>query len=274
MKSMFDLSGKVALVTGGRRGLGLAMSEGLVAAGAKLACVDIASEYDELRKRVESHGGELLFDCYGLPLIETRLVHTASEAAAFAAEFDGPVALKAVAAELVHKTEVGAVRLKLLGGDEVRAAAREERMAVEEAGMRFEGFAVQPMAPDGVELLMGVVHDANFGPVIVVGAGGTRAELFGDIAVRITPLTDLDAREMLSSLRVYSLLQGFRGQPKCDLAAVEDALLGLSLLVESHPEVAELDANPLIASSAGAVIVDARVRVHPPEAERPLFALS
>ncbi|MGO9972190.1 MAG: GNAT family N-acetyltransferase [Solirubrobacteraceae bacterium] len=217
---------------------------------------------------------EALFDCYGLPLIETRLVHTASEAAAFAAEFDGPVALKAVAAELVHKTEVGAVRLKLLGGDEVRAAAREERMAVEEAGMRFEGFAVQPMAPDGVELLTGVVHDANFGPVIVVGAGGTRAELFGDIAVRITPLTDLDAREMLSSLRVYSLLQGFRGQPKCDLAAVEDALLGLSLLVESHPEIAELDANPLIASSAGAVIVDARVRIHPPEAERPLFALS
>lgn len=215
-----------------------------------------------------------LFACYGLPLIETRLVQTASEAAAFAAGFDGPVALKAVADQLMHKTEAGAVRLGLLGGDEVRAAARQERQAVEDAGLRFEGFAVQPMAPNGVELLLGVVHDANFGPVLVCGAGGTRAELFGDLAVRITPLTDLDAREMLRSLRVYSLLDGFRGQPKCDTAAVEGVLLGLSLLVESHPEIAELDANPLIASPTGAVIVDARVRVAPPEAERPLFALA
>ncbi len=215
-----------------------------------------------------------LFACYGLPLIQTRIVHTPSEAAAFAAEFDGPVALKALADQLVHKTEVGAVRLGLQGGDEVRAAARQERQAVQAAGLHFQGFEVQPMAPDGVELLLGVVHDANFGPVIVCGAGGTRAELFGDIAVRITPLSDLDAREMLRSLRVYSLLNGFRGQPKCDTAAVEDALLGLSLLVESHPEIVELDANPLIASPSGALIVDARVRVRPPEAERPLFALT
>ncbi len=215
-----------------------------------------------------------LFDCYGLPLIKTQLVHTPSEAAAFAAGFDGPVALKAVAAQLVHKSEAGAVRLNLTGGDEVRAAAHEERKAIEDAGLRFEGYAVQPMAPDGVELLLGVVHDSNFGPVIVCGAGGTRAELFGDIAVRITPLTDLDAREMLRSLRVFSLLDGFRGQPKCDTGAVEDVLLALSLLVESHPEIAELDANPLIASPSGAVIVDARVRVRPPEAERPLFALA
>ena len=104
------------------------------------------------------------------------------------------------------------------------------------------------MVPDGVELIVGVVHDPSFGPVLACGAGGTTAELIKDVAVRITPVSDLDAKEMLRSLRTFPLLDGYRGAPRCDLAAIEDVLLRVSALVEAHPEIAELDLNPVIAA--------------------------
>ena len=214
-----------------------------------------------------------LFACYGLPLVATEVVATPAEAATAAARLGRPVALKAVATGLVHKTDAGGVRLDLQGGEEVLSAATEIRDAVARAGHELEGLVVQPMAPAGVELLLGVVHDPSFGPVIVCGAGGTAAELIGDVAVRITPLTDLDAREMLSSLRTFPLLDGYRGAPRCDVAAIEDVLLRLSALVEGNPEIAELDANPLLASPEGALIVDARVRVKKAVPPRPIGAL-
>jgi len=210
-----------------------------------------------------------LLDCYGLPLIQTRTARTTSEAVAAAAEIGGPVALKAIAPGLLHKSDAGGVLLGLNGPGAVRAGARKIRMALARAGHRPEGWIVQPMAAAEVELLMGVVHDESFGPVIACGAGGTRAELLGDVAVRITPLTDLDARTMLRSLRMFPLLEGYRGSPPCDVAALEDALVRLSALVQAHPEVAELDANPVAAGPDGALILDARVRLSPPPPRRP-----
>jgi acetyl coenzyme A synthetase (ADP forming)-like protein len=146
-------------------------------------------------------------------------------------------------------------------------------LALAGAGHELEAPIFQPVAAAGVELSMGVVHDESFGPVIACGAGGTSAELVGDVAVRITPLSDLDAREMLRSLRTFPLLDGYRGAPVCDVAALEDQLLRLSALVEAHPEVAELDANPVLAGPDGAVIVDARVRLAPAAPRRPPLAL-
>ena len=212
-----------------------------------------------------------LFDAYGLPLIPTIVVRDARAAVQAAAELEAPVALKAVASGLLHKTDAGGVLLGLQGPRAVRAGARKIEAAVRSAGHELDGLLVQPMAADGVELLMGVVHDPSFGPVIACGAGGTRAELLGDVAVRITPLTDLDAREMLRSLRSFPLLEGYRGAPAADVPSLEDVLLRLSAMVEAHPEIAELDANPVIASPDGAVIVDARVRLKavPPRAPRP-----
>ncbi len=210
-----------------------------------------------------------LFGCYGLPLVETTTVKTAAEAVAVAAKTGGPVALKALARGLVHKSDAGGVELGLRGAQAVRAAARRIEEAVTRAGHTLEGLVVQPMAPAEVELLMGVVTDESFGPVIACGAGGTRAELLGDVAVRITPLTDLDVAEMLRSLRTFPLLSGYRGAPACDLSAVEDVLARLSALVEAHPEVAELDANPVAAGPEGALILDARVRLSPAPPRRP-----
>ncbi|HEY6709359.1 MAG TPA: GNAT family N-acetyltransferase, partial [Actinomycetota bacterium] len=151
-----------------------------------------------------------LLACYGLPVAEWRLAGSPEEAAAAAAERGGPVALKAVAPRLVHKTEAGAVRLGLAGGDQVRAAADDMAEAVAAQGYVVEGFLVQRMVGDGVELLVGVVHDPTFGPVIACGAGGTAVELLKDVAVRITPLTDLDAAEMVRSLQTFPLLDGYR----------------------------------------------------------------
>ncbi|MDQ2896821.1 MAG: GNAT family N-acetyltransferase [Actinomycetota bacterium] len=214
-----------------------------------------------------------LLACYGLPLVATRVASGIDDAVAAAAEFDGPVALKAVAPGLVHKTDAGAVQVGLTGPSAVRAGGREIKAAVTRAGFPLEGFVIQPMAPTGVELLIGVVHDEHFGPVIVCGAGGTSAELLKDVSVRITPLTDVDAAEMLTTLRTYPLLNGYRGAPVCNIEAVKDVLLRLSALVDTHSEVAELDLNPVIVGQRDAVIVDARIRLQASVPQRPLSAL-
>jgi acyl-CoA synthetase (NDP forming) len=214
-----------------------------------------------------------LLECYGLAPIDTHVVQGAREAAAVAAQLGVPVALKAIAPGLLHKSDAGGVRLGVDGADAVVLAAEEIAAAVARAGHRLEGLLVQPMAQRGVELLMGVVCDESFGPVIACGAGGTSAEILGDVSVRITPLTDLDAAEMLRSLRTFQLLEGYRGTPACDIAAVEDALLRLSAMVEAHPQIAELDVNPVVAGPEGVAIVDARIRVADAAPSRPLPSL-
>jgi len=214
-----------------------------------------------------------LLRCYRLPLIATQIVAGATEAVSAAAALSGPVALKAIAHGLTHKTDAGGVALGLEGESAVRRGAQQIETAVTKAGHRLEGLSVQPMAAPGVELLLGVVHDESFGPVIACGAGGTSAELLKDVAVRITPLTDLDSDEMVRSLRTFPLLDGYRGAERCDVGAIADVLLRLSALVDAHPEIAELDFNPVVARPDGALILDARVRVQPAPARRPPFAL-
>ena len=213
-----------------------------------------------------------LLACYGVPIAEWRLAGSPEEAGAAADELGGPVALKAVAPRLVHKTEAHAVRLHLTGADQVRAAAADMAAAVAAEGYTADGFLVQRMVGEGVELLVGVVNDASFGPVIACGAGGTAVELLKDVAVRITPLTDLDAAEMVRSLATYPLLDGYRGAPRADVAALEDLLLRVSALVEAHPTIAELDCNPVKVLPDGVVVVDARVRVEAATPPLPLAA--
>ncbi len=214
-----------------------------------------------------------LLRCYGLPLIATAVARDVDHAVEVASTLGMPVALKAVATGLVHKSDAGGVRLDLDTPEAVRTAAAEIETAVVEAGHQLTGLIVQPMASTGVELIVGVVHDLNFGPVLACGAGGTTAELIKDVAVRITPVTDLDAREMLRSLRTFPLLDGYRGAPPCDIGAVEDVLHRVSAMVQAHPEIAELDCNPLIAGPTGATIVDARVRIAVPEPTPPVPSL-
>jgi acetyl coenzyme A synthetase (ADP forming)-like protein len=208
-----------------------------------------------------------LLGCYGVPMAEWRLADTAQAAGAAAEEIGGKVALKGVAPKLIHKTEAKAVVLNLEGAAEVTGAATEMAARIAAQGTQVEKFFVQQMVPaGGVEMLVGVVHDKLFGPVVACGAGGTAVEVLKDVKVRITPLTDRDAHEMVTSLRTFPLLDGFRGAPKCDVAGLEDLLLRVSAMVEQHPEILEMDCNPVIVLPEGAVIVDARIRIQATEA--------
>ena len=205
-----------------------------------------------------------LLGCYGIPIAEWRLADTPETAGAAADELGGPVALKAVAPGLVRKREAHAVLLGLEGADAVRHAAEAMARDLAEAAHPAERFLVQRIVPAGTEMLVGVVQDRLFGPVIACGAGDSELELLKDVAVRIPPLTDRDAAEMLRSLAMYPLLEGYRNASRADVAALEDVLLRVSAMVEAHPEIVELDCNPVIVLPEGAVVVDARVRVEAP----------
>jgi acyl-CoA synthetase (NDP forming) len=206
---------------------------------------------------------ENLLSCYGIPLVKTLHAATPEQAGQVAAELGGEVALKAVAPGLVHKTEVGAVRLALAGSEATEKAAEEMLKQLEAAGLKGTGFIIQPMVPSGIEMLVGVTHDSVFGPIMICGAGGILVELLKDIAVRITPLTDRDAREMVRSLKTFPLLSGYRGGPRYDVAALEQVILRVGALVEDIHAIGELDLNPVIVlpEGQGVSLVDARIRV-------------
>ena len=204
-----------------------------------------------------------LLACYGIPMVETLEASSPEAAGQDAKRMGGEVALKAIAPGVLHKTDAGAVRLHLEGASQVEGAAKQMEEALEKAGHPVSSFQVQPMVPEGVEMLVGVVQDQHFGPVLACGAGGTATELLKDVSVRITPITKSDADHMVRSLKTFPQLDGYRGAPRADIAALEDVLLRVSALVEAHPEVAEMDLNPLVVHTEGVVVVDARIRLEP-----------
>ena len=213
-----------------------------------------------------------LLSCYGIPLVEGAIVETPEAAAHAAHHMKGPFALKGIAAGLLHKSDAGAVKLGLKDSHAVELAADRMRSDLEVAGFKVGGFQLQRMAEPGVEMIVGVVQDEHFGPVLACGAGGTATELVKDVAVRITPITAGDAERMVRSLKTFPLLEGYRGAPRADVGALTDVLLRVSALVEAHAEIAEMDLNPLVVSPRGAVAVDARIRLEPGAPRRPLAA--
>ena len=197
----------------------------------------------------------------GIPVVPTRLARSADGARFIAHELGFPAVLKLVSPDVIHKSDVRGVKLGLADEDAVAGAFEEMRQAAEGAASpaHFEGVAVQPMAPAGLELLLGAFRDAQFGPVISFGLGGILVEVYEDVALRVAPLRPVDAAEMVGEIRATRLLAGFRGRPAVHRAAIEHALLQLSELMLSNPDVAELDLNPVIAYSERIVAVDARV---------------
>ena len=211
-----------------------------------------------------------LLGAYGVPVAPARVAASPHGAGRCAATLGGEVALKAIVPGLSHKRDADAVRLGLNSANAVARAARELQSSLESAGHRVDGFLVRAVAPPGVEMLIGVVSDPRFGPVVACGAGGTAVELLGDVQVRLAPVAVLEAAQMIRGLRTFPLLDGFRGTPVADLAALEDMVVRVGALAAAHPEVAELDLNPIIASPTGALVVDARARVERP-AHRPPY---
>lgn len=210
-----------------------------------------------------------LVACYGVPFVEEAYAPSAAAAGRAAAASGGPVALKAVVRGMTHKSDIGGVALDVAPPAVAREAGRMRRRLAER-GLVTNGFVVQRMAPPGVEMLVGVVQDPSFGPVIAAGAGGTSVELIRDVAVRLAPLAEGDADEMLRSLMMFPLLEGYRGSRPVDAAALRDVILRVGDLAAHHPAIAEMDCNPVIVHPGGAVVVDARIRLEPPAAEPPI----
>jgi len=221
-------------------------------------------------RAVEVHA---LLAAYGVPTAEASFAATPEEAARRAAELGCPVAVKAVAPELPHRSDVGGVRLQVDDAAAAERAAREAGEAVRAVGQDAEGFVVQRMAPGGVEMVVGVVGDPSFGPIVACGAAGPTLELLGDVTVRLAPLGRREAAGMVRSLRSFPLLDGYRGRPHADVPALEDALLRIAALGAAHPEIAELDCDPVLAGTEGATVIDARVRVVPRAPAPPFPAL-
>ena len=197
----------------------------------------------------------------GIPIARAELAPTREEAVTAARRIGLPVVLKIVSPDISHKSDVGGVKLNL-GSEEEVAAAFDEIVA---AARRAEpeatvlGASVQKMARPGVEVIMGMTMDPQFGPVLMFGLGGVFVEVLKDVAFRIVPLEPRDARQMIRDIQGFPVLEGFRGQEPADLAALEDMLMRLSAFVEEHPEIQELDLNPIFAYKDGALAVDARI---------------
>ena len=236
------------------------------------AAAVLAQALDHGQGWLRSEDGAALLDHYGIAVAISETVATAEEAGEAAARIKGKVALKALGP--LHKTEAGAVRLGLAGAHETTTAAAEMQRRLVEAGAPFEGFLVQEMVEGGVEMLAGVAHDETFGPVVMCGAGGVTAELIGDVAVRMPPLTDVDASEMVRSLATFPVLEGYRGSPRTAIEAFEELILRLAAMVEAHPEIVELDCNPVALTPERAVVLDVRVRVDLPQPTGQLGSIS
>src|SRR4051812_44350102 len=208
---------------------------------------------------------QCVLHAFNLPMVAAAVARTRDDAAASAAVLGFPVVAKIQSARIQHKTDVGGVLVDLRDEDAVRRAFDELMARAGKAGVPAHEAAllIQPMLKGGVETMVGVSADPLFGPLIGFGLGGILVELMGDMRFRIAPLTDRDADELLHEIRGFPLLQGYRGRPIADVAALRDVLLRVSRLADEVPEIVELDLNPVIVlpDGHGCRIVDARIKV-------------
>ncbi|MGH7864510.1 MAG: acetate--CoA ligase family protein, partial [Candidatus Binataceae bacterium] len=215
-----------------------------------------------------------ILETLGIAVAQAEPARTAPDAAAIAGKIGFPVVLKVVSPDVAHKTDVGGVELNLESEGQVRAAFDRIRANLNAIApqARFEGVAVQPMAQAGVELLAGITRDERFGPLVMVGLGGVLVEVMKDTSMRLAPVAPHDAREMLAELRGAAILGGARGRPAADVDGIVDLLVRLSQLAAEHPEIAEVDLNPVVAYPKGVRVLDARILLADPAKAPPTTA--
>ena len=201
------------------------------------------------------------FEDAGINAIETRLASSQAKAIALSEQIGFPVVLKVASPDISHKSDAGGVRVGLKSKGEVSKAYREIMASARQKypAANIEGVSVQSMARPGIEIIIGMFKDPQFGPVLMFGLGGILVEVLKDISFRIVPLTRRDAREMVKEIKGYALLEGYRGQEPANIPFLEELLLKVSDFVEQTPEIKEIDLNPIFAYKDGAVAVDARI---------------
>jgi acetyl-CoA synthetase (ADP-forming) len=198
---------------------------------------------------------------YGIQVPKFSVARNENEAAAYADKIGYPIVLKIVSPDIVHKSDAGGVKVNLKTASEVAAAYKTiiENAKKYKADAQIVGVLVQEMAPSGIEVIIGAVKDATFGPTVMVGLGGIFVELLKDVNFRVAPFTAEDAKEMITKLKAFPLLNGYRGSQPADLDALTKTICNVSRLVMEHPEIKELDLNPVMAYPKGANTVDARI---------------
>ncbi|MGA7753782.1 MAG: bifunctional acetate--CoA ligase family protein/GNAT family N-acetyltransferase [Candidatus Sulfotelmatobacter sp.] len=234
---------------------------------------DARTRADEFVQRVRSCGRTMLnefeakqlLSCYGIPVVETRVAETESDAVSIAAEIGYPVVLKLLSNTIAHKTDVDGVRLSLQTPDQVRGAFRSIQASVttKVGAQHFAGVTVQPVVRrDGYELILGSTIDAQFGPVILFGSGGVMVEVYRDHALALPPLNTTLAQRLMEQTRIFSALKGIRGRKPVNLSALEQLLVRFSQLIMEQPWIKEIDINPLLATPDQLLALDARIVVH------------
>ena len=197
----------------------------------------------------------------GISVSDTKLATSREEAVSISQQLGLPVVLKVASTDVVHKSDAGGVKLGLKTAKQVGKACDDIlgaiRLKYPEANI--QGVSVQKMARPGVEVIIGMSKDEQFGPVLMFGLGGILVEVLKDVSFRIVPLTRRDAAEMIREIKGYPLLEGYRGQEPVDVSNLEEMLLKVSEFVEKRPDIKEIDLNPIFAYSRGAIAVDARV---------------
>ena len=233
----------------------------------------IEKAIEEGRTWLNEPAAKALIAAYDIPTATTRIATTPREAAALAVEFGGGVAIKILSDDILHKSDVGGVALDLFGPRHVEdaAAAMLQRVQVVKPDAVIDGFSVQPMIrrPGAHELIVGMVTDPTFGPMILFGQGGTAVEVMDDKALAMPPLNMRLAHEVIARTRIHRLLKGYRDRPPASLDAIAATLIKIAQLVIDHPEIDELDINPLLADDFGVIALDVRVKLTPTEASGP-----
>lgn len=197
----------------------------------------------------------------GIPVVEAFLARTKKEAVSLGQQIGFPVVMKIASPDITHKTDLGGVRLDIKNKTQLEKAFSEVVSSIKrkQPRARIQGVSIQKMARPGTEIIVGMTKDPQFGPVLMFGLGGILVELLGDVSFRIVPITLRDAQEMIEEIKGYRLLTGYRGQEPVDIAFLGKLLVKVSGFIEAHPEINELDLNPVLAYEDGAVVVDARI---------------
>jgi acyl-CoA synthetase (NDP forming) len=214
----------------------------------------------EKRSLLETEAKELLRE-YGISVPDFKLIKSDDEIAGLAKEINFPIVMKIVSPDIIHKTDAGGVKLNIKDEKEAKLAYQgiisQAKKYNNEA--KISGAIVYTMVPQGTEIIMGMMKDPHFGPVIMFGLGGIFVEVLKDISFRILPIEERDAREMITEIKGYEILKGIRGEPPRDIQAIEEVLMKVSKLTMENPKVNEIDLNPIFVFEKGLQVVDARM---------------
>ena len=226
-------------------------------------------EVDAIFSEVRKEGRKYLLEpeaktvcmLYEIPVTKFKVAKNEVEAVQFAEELGYPVVLKIVSPDILHKFDAGGVILNLNSPSEVKTAYNRilENVKKYKPNAKIVGILVQEMAPQSTEVIVGATKDPQFGPALMFGLGGIFVEVLKDVTFRIAPISESDAKEMITEVKAYPILRGYRGQPPADTEAIVKILLNTSRLVMEHQEIKELDFNPIMVYEKGAKTVDARI---------------